>query len=120
MARVKFTPNLVRFFPDLRECEVEATTIADSRSARSTNAGAGWAITSSMSRGLCANTSISSSVTNSSATSRRSPTRYPPTQKFTSCKPFLEADTLRKFLHVAFYIIESPLPEAPGRGWNGG
>ena len=29
MARVKFTPNLVRFFPDLRECEVEATTIAE-------------------------------------------------------------------------------------------
>ena len=29
MARVKFTPNLVRFFPDLRECEVEATNVAD-------------------------------------------------------------------------------------------
>ena len=29
MARVKFTPNLQRFFPDLTELEVEATTIAD-------------------------------------------------------------------------------------------
>lgn len=29
MARVKFTPNLQRFFPDLRECQVEAATIAE-------------------------------------------------------------------------------------------
>ena len=29
MARVKFTPNLQRFFPDLTELEVEATTIAE-------------------------------------------------------------------------------------------
>ena len=29
MARVKFTPNLKRFFPDLRDCEVEANTIAE-------------------------------------------------------------------------------------------
>ena len=29
MAQVKFTPNLKRFFPDLCECEVEASTLAD-------------------------------------------------------------------------------------------
>ena len=29
MAQVKFTPNLQRFFPDLRACEVEAETIAE-------------------------------------------------------------------------------------------
>ena len=29
MAHVKFTPNLQRFFPDLRECEIEAATVAD-------------------------------------------------------------------------------------------
>lgn len=29
MPRVKFTPNLQRFFPDLTELEVEATTIAE-------------------------------------------------------------------------------------------
>ena len=29
MAHVKFTPNLTRFFPDLRDCEVEANTIAE-------------------------------------------------------------------------------------------
>ena len=29
MAQVKFTPNLKRFFPDLRECEIEACTVAD-------------------------------------------------------------------------------------------
>lgn len=29
MARVKFTPNLQRFFPDLTELEVDATTIAE-------------------------------------------------------------------------------------------
>lgn len=33
MARVKFTPNLKRFFPDLTELEVEATTVADAVSA---------------------------------------------------------------------------------------
>ena len=29
MAQVKFTPNLQRFFPDLCECSVDATTVAD-------------------------------------------------------------------------------------------
>lgn len=29
MARVKFTPNLSRFFPDLRACDVDAATIAE-------------------------------------------------------------------------------------------
>lgn len=29
MAHVKFTPNLQRFFPDLRACEVDAATVAD-------------------------------------------------------------------------------------------
>ena len=29
MAQVKFTPNLKRFFPDLRECEIDAATVAD-------------------------------------------------------------------------------------------
>ncbi len=33
MAQVKFTPNLKRFFPDLRECEVEAATIAEALAA---------------------------------------------------------------------------------------
>jgi len=33
MPRVKFTPNLQRFFPDLTELEVEATTIAEAVSA---------------------------------------------------------------------------------------
>ncbi len=28
MAQVKFTPNLKRFFPDLRECEIDAATVA--------------------------------------------------------------------------------------------
>jgi len=32
MARVKFTPNLHRFFPDLTELEVEAATVADAAS----------------------------------------------------------------------------------------
>ncbi len=29
MAHVKFTPNLKRFFPDLCECEIDATTVAE-------------------------------------------------------------------------------------------
>ena len=29
MAQVKFTPNLQRFFPDLCECSVDATTVAE-------------------------------------------------------------------------------------------
>ena len=29
MARVKFTPNLQRFFPDLVACDVDASTIAE-------------------------------------------------------------------------------------------
>ena len=29
MARVKFTANLVRYFPDLCECEVDCATIAE-------------------------------------------------------------------------------------------
>ena len=29
MAHVKFTPNLTRFFPDLRACDIDATTVAD-------------------------------------------------------------------------------------------
>ena len=29
MAQVKFTPNLKRFFPDLCECSVEASTVAE-------------------------------------------------------------------------------------------
>ena len=29
MAQVKFTPNLRRFFPDLCECSIEASTVAD-------------------------------------------------------------------------------------------
>lgn len=29
MARVKFTPNLQRFFPDLTELEVDAATVAE-------------------------------------------------------------------------------------------
>ena len=29
MAQVKFTPNLKRFFPDLCECQIDATTVAD-------------------------------------------------------------------------------------------
>ena len=29
MARVKFTPNLVRYFPDLCDCEVDCATIAE-------------------------------------------------------------------------------------------
>ncbi|MBI5433798.1 MAG: MoaD/ThiS family protein [Planctomycetes bacterium] len=29
MARVRFTPHLVRFFPDLRECEVDAVSVRD-------------------------------------------------------------------------------------------
>ena len=29
MARVKFTPNLTRFFPDLCACDVDAATIAE-------------------------------------------------------------------------------------------
>ena len=29
MAQVKFTPNLQRFFPDLCECSIEASTVAD-------------------------------------------------------------------------------------------
>ena len=29
MPRVKFTPNLQRFFPDLCACEIEAATVAD-------------------------------------------------------------------------------------------
>ncbi len=29
MARVKFTPNLKRFFPDLAPIEIEATTVAE-------------------------------------------------------------------------------------------
>jgi hypothetical protein len=29
MAHVKFTPNLKRFFPDLRECEIDASTVAE-------------------------------------------------------------------------------------------
>ena len=29
MAQVKFTPNLIRFFPDLRECEIDASTVAE-------------------------------------------------------------------------------------------
>lgn len=29
MAQVKFTPNLKRFFPDLRECEIDAATVAE-------------------------------------------------------------------------------------------
>lgn len=33
MARVKFTPNLKRFFPDLSELEVEATTVAEALAA---------------------------------------------------------------------------------------
>ena len=33
MAQVKFTANLKRFFPDLRECEVEASTIAEALAA---------------------------------------------------------------------------------------
>ncbi len=33
MAQVKFTANLKRFFPDLRECEVEAATIAEALAA---------------------------------------------------------------------------------------
>ena len=33
MAQVKFTANLKRFFPDLREYEVEASTIAEALAA---------------------------------------------------------------------------------------
>lgn len=33
MARVKFTPNLKRFFPDLSELEVEAATVAEALAA---------------------------------------------------------------------------------------
>ena len=29
MAHVKFTPNLKRFFPDLKEVEIDAATVAD-------------------------------------------------------------------------------------------
>lgn len=29
MARIKFTPNLKRFFPDLTEIEVDASTVAE-------------------------------------------------------------------------------------------
>ncbi len=29
MARVKFTPNLKRFFPDLCECSIDAATVAE-------------------------------------------------------------------------------------------
>ncbi len=29
MAQVKFTPNLKRFFPDLQECEIDASTVAE-------------------------------------------------------------------------------------------
>ncbi len=29
MAHVKFTPNLQRFFPDLRDCHIDAATVAD-------------------------------------------------------------------------------------------
>ncbi len=29
MAHIKFTPNLKRFFPDLKEIEVEGSTVAD-------------------------------------------------------------------------------------------
>ncbi len=33
MARVKFTPNLTRFFPDLCECDVDCATVAQAVSA---------------------------------------------------------------------------------------
>ena len=29
MAQVKFTPNLRRYFPDLRDCAIDARTVAD-------------------------------------------------------------------------------------------
>ena len=29
MAHVKFTPNLKRFFPDLHDCHIDATTVAE-------------------------------------------------------------------------------------------
>ena len=29
MAQVKFTPNLRRYFPDLRDCAIDASTVAD-------------------------------------------------------------------------------------------
>ena len=83
MAHVKFTPNLTRFFPDLRACDIDATTVADIVTAVDQRwRGLGDYIVDEQGA-LRKHVNIFVGDEHSSATSERYPTRYPLTPEST-------------------------------------